>query len=170
MLARREPFDPQFPDNQHVRKLIGLCRAQGITLERSTVPEQWLYHPELRTLYVWEPDLALGSLSYLVVVLAHELGHARDFDRHPQHKALVRGLHWSDTPPAIEEAAFVEGFYILKELGIPVSLEQYLQMIESPMDRRVRRRLEETLCCLLSPPPLCVHAVCGAAGTGKVSA
>lgn len=123
----------------------------NIQLAESPVCEQWLYHPAGRTIYVWPPDLDEQSLSYLVVIMAHELGHAVDFDAHPVHVAIVRKRHWSQAPFFIEQAAFVNGFCILKELQIPCSLEQYAAMIEQPMAARVVADVENHhLCCLLS--------------------
>ena len=56
-------------------------------------------------------------------------------------------------PDEVEIAAFVQGFRILKELSIPVSLDHYEQMIEEPMAARLRKQIETRhLCCLLSLP------------------
>ena len=141
-----------FPANPFVQRLVARAEAMGITFAPSPVEEQWFYHPDDRTLYVWEPDLDDQSLSYLVVILAHELGHAADFDNNPLHLHLTRGLHWSEVPLEIEIAAFVQGFRILKELGIPISLDQYECMIAPAIAPIVRNRLESYhLCCLLSP-------------------
>jgi len=141
-----------FPDNPFIQRLIAKVESLGVTFESSPVENQWLYHPDQRVLYVWEPDLVNQSLSYLVVILAHELGHVIDFDKNPRHRRATRNLHWLDVPSEIELAAFVQGFRILKELAIPVSLDQYEQMIEEPMGALVRERIEARhLCCLLSP-------------------
>lgn len=141
----------RFPVNRYVRRLVAKAEAMGISFAPSPVAEQWLYHPEDRIIYVWEPDLERESLSYIVVVLAHELGHAVDFSTNPLHLRLVRDLHWSQVPVEIEVAAFVQGFRILKELSIPVSLDQYERMISPAIAATVRRRLETYhLCCLLS--------------------
>lgn len=141
----------RFPTNRHVRRLVAKAEAMDITFAASPVAQQWLYHPEHRVIYVWEPDLERESLSYIVVILAHELGHAVDFNTNPLHLQLIRDLHWSQVPVEIEVAAFVQGFRILKELSIPVSLDQYERMISPAIAATVRRRLETYhLCCLLS--------------------
>lgn len=141
----------QFPDNPFIHRLVVKAAALGIAFDRSPIENQWLYHHERRTLYVWEPDLAGESLTYLVVVLAHELGHAIDFDRHPHHRRAMRHLHYLEVPDEVEIAAFVQGFRILKELAVPISLDQYEQMIEPPIGKIVRERIESRhLCCLLS--------------------
>ncbi len=141
----------KFPRNTHIAALLQRCRAMRVALDVSPVPEQWLYHPAHRTIFVWEPDLHEQSLSYLVVILAHELGHAMDFDQHPAHVCLVRDMHWSDAPDYVERAAFVNGFRILKELSIPFSLQDYVLMIDQEMGRQVRLAVEKEMCCLLSP-------------------
>jgi hypothetical protein len=138
----------KFPDNLYIQRLLQRCHNMNITLAHSPEREQWLYHPGQRTIYVWAPDLAHQSLSYLVVILAHELGHAVDFDAHPAHAAMIKGRHWSQTPFFIEQAAFVNGFCILKELHIPCSLDQYAAMIDEPMAERVVREVgNKHLCC-----------------------
>lgn len=153
----------RFPANQHVQRLLGRCRSMGVHLATSPVHEQWLYHPAYRSIYVWEPDLDMQSLSYLVVIMAHELGHAVDFDANPEHVTLTHDLHWSQTPAFIERAAFVNGFCILKELDIPVSLEHYTAMIEEPMGQEVVAEIErDHLCCLLSPSRCPTAALAGA--------
>ncbi len=141
-----------FPDNIYVQRLVDRAETLGISFATSPVKEQWLYHPEHERIYVWEPDLALQSLSYLVVILAHELGHARDFEENPAHLRLTRNLLWSEVPHSVEIAAFVNGFAILKELWIPVSLDQYILMISPEIAVDVRRQIEGfRVCCLLSP-------------------
>ena len=140
-----------FPVNTYVQRLLARCQEMDIALAGSPVYEQWLYHPTRRTIYVWAPDLAGQSLSYLVVILAHELGHAVDFDTHPSHVALTRNLHWTETPFFIERAAFVNGFRILKELHVPISQQDYAAMIDDPMANEVVKEIEQRhLCCLLS--------------------
>lgn len=140
-----------FPPNQYIQRLLDCCRTMEVTLAHSPVPEQWLYHPAYRSIYVWEPDLSLQSLSFLTVILAHELGHAVDFDSHPGHVAITCNLHWSQTPAFIERAAFVNGFLILKDLCIPISIKQYAAMIDGPMAGEVIAEVErDHLCCLLS--------------------
>lgn len=149
--ATHQRLVARFPDNPYVRRLVSEAEALGVTLDTSPVENNWLYHPGQRRLYVWEPDLESQSLSYLVVILAHELGHVVDFDRNPDHRRALQNRHWLDVPDEVELAAFVEGFRILKELSIPVSLDHYEQMIEEPMATHVRRHIEtHLLCCLLS--------------------
>lgn len=109
----------EFPKNPYVQRLLARASAMGIRLRESDVHEQWLYHPGTRTIYVWQPDLASQSLSYLVVILAHEIGHAIDFDLHPQHRTITRHLHWSEAPDFIERNAFVYAYLLLQELNIP---------------------------------------------------
>lgn len=144
----------KFPNNIFLQRLIEKAEAMGVMLAPCPVEAQWLYQPDQRTIYVWEDDLKEQSLSYLVVILAHELGHAADFDQRPQHRKMIRGVHWSEVPIEVEIAAFVEGFRILKELWIPVSLDQYQQMIEPSISTEVRRQIEaDYLCCLMSTTP-----------------
>ncbi len=144
----------RFPRNEFVRRLLAKAASLGVRFAKSPVAEQWLYHPEHRTIYLWEPDLTEQPLSYLVVILAHELGHAVDFDHNPRHQRIASSLHWRQVPDEIEIAAFVEGFLILKELWIPVSLDQYVEMIQPPLGQRVRERIEsEHLCCIMSGAP-----------------
>ncbi|BAS29145.1 hypothetical protein [Limnochorda pilosa] len=127
----------RFPQNAHLQGLLqAACRLE-VNLEASDVAGQWLYRPDERTLYVWEPDLENESLSFLVVILAHELGHVLDFDEKPHYREVIRTLHWSQVPEEIERSAFIRGFRILEALGIPVSLEAYLQMIEEPVAAQV---------------------------------
>lgn len=141
----------RFPRNEFVQRLLAKAASLGVRFARSPVFEQWLYHPEHRTIYLWEPDLTGQPLSYLVVILAHELGHVTDFDSNPRHQRIASTLHWLQVPDEIEIAAFAEGFRILKELWIPVSLDQYVLMIEEPLGQRVRERIEtQHLCCLMS--------------------
>lgn len=135
----------QFPDNPFLARLIQRTEELGICFAPSPIPEQWLYHPEQRVIYVWEPDLSEQSLSYLVVILAHEIGHAVDFDLDPSRLEATRGLHWEDVPTEVEVAAFVEGFRILQELWIPINLDQYEQMIEPQIAHLVRKELEGDL-------------------------
>jgi hypothetical protein len=86
-----------------------------------------------------------------VTILAHELGHAMDFDDHPAHITLTSALHWTEVPTFIEQAAFVNGFRIMKELHIPVSLENYASMIDENLADDVVAQIEKDhLCCLLS--------------------
>ena len=122
-----------FPHNVYVQRLLQKAMALDVLFLDSQVEEQWLYHPDYRTLCVWLPDLAAGSLSYLVVMLAHELGHVLDFDAKPRYLDAIRGVPWFAVPYEIELSAFVSGFQIIQELDIPITLEQYCQMIEKPM-------------------------------------
>ena len=150
--TNHERLAARFPDNPYVQRLVAKAEALNVSFDSSPVENNWLYHPYQRRLYIWEPDLDSQSLSYLVVILAHELGHAVDFDDNPHHLRTLRNHHWLDVPDEVELAAFVQGFRILKELAIPVSLDHYEQMIEQPMAARVRRQIESNLCCLLSAP------------------
>ena len=158
----------QFPENPYVKRLVQHAEAMGITFGLSPVEEQWLYNPQHRTIYVWEPDLYSESLSYIVVILAHELGHAVDFEINPLHIHLTRDLFWHQVPDEIEIAAFVQGFRLLKQLWIPVSLAEYEMMIAPELASTVRERVERHhLCCLLSPEsvgaatvPCDAHAAC----------
>ncbi|HLT59488.1 MAG TPA: hypothetical protein VKZ69_12045 [Limnochordales bacterium] len=126
-----------FPANVYVQRLLDRLEALGVGLGISTEPGQWLYHPGYRTLWVWEPDLRTQPLSYLVVILAHELGHVLDFDENPHYRAITRDLHWTAVPDEIECSAFVRGFLLLRELAVPIHLGQYLAMIETPMAAQV---------------------------------
>ena len=144
-----------FPANVYVRRLVDYALARGIRFEASPLPEQWMYHPGRRAILLWPPDLRQQTLTYLVFILAHELGHAGDFDRRP---GLMERLEHSRDPRlhrAVERSAFVQGFLLLKRLHIPVSLEQYLAGILPPMDAEVRAALQARLCCLMEPtrPP-----------------
>lgn len=153
LIGASESIITRFPANTYVHRLISLACHLGIRFTASDVHEQWLYHPEYRTIYVWEPDLVDQSLSYLVVVLSHELGHALDFDASPELRRITRDLHWSDVPDSIERSAFVRGFLILQELGIPINLRAYTSMIQEPMATEVAREIEsDRLCCLVSGP------------------
>lgn len=148
-MAASEAIAARFPPNPFLDRLVHTAREWGIRFEASPVFEQWLYHPVRRAILVWLPDLEQQSLSYLVTIMAHELGHAADFDRRPD---LVRRLASGGDPRlqhALERAAFVNGFVLLKRLSIPVSLSQYVAMVEPPMDRHVERALRRRLCCLL---------------------
>lgn len=139
----------QFPPNPFLQRLVRAALAYSISFEQSPAPEQWMYHPGRRAILVWMPDLRSQSMSYLVTIMAHELGHALHFDRHPR---LARKLFSSaslELDWMVEREAFVEGFLLLKRLAIPVSLEQYLRMIEPPMASEVARSLNGCLCCLL---------------------
>lgn len=142
-----------FPPNPYVQRLVRYALARGIRFEVSPVPEQWMYHPGRRAILVWPADLHQQPLTYLVMVLAHELGHARDFDEHP---GLMERLERKGSPRlhrAVERSAFVRGFELLKQLRIPVSLGQYVQGILPPLDREVEQVLRRRLCCLLEGRP-----------------
>lgn len=143
------PYVDRFPANPFVRRLLDRAQALGVCFAPSPLEGEWLYHPGFRTIYLWEPDLTQASLSYLVTILAHELGHAIDFDRHPEHLALTNGRHWSETPVCIERAAFINGFILLQELQIPFELDAYLAMIAEPMASDVRRTLQRGYLCFL---------------------
>lgn len=111
---------------------------------------EWMYHPGRRAIVVWLPDLERQSLSYLVTIMAHELGHAMDFDAMPGLPGRLFGASRDAVQERrAEERAFVRGFLILQECGIPVSLRQYVAMIEEPMARRVERLLRRRVCSLL---------------------
>lgn len=126
-----------FPGNVYVQRLLGKAASLHVFFLDSQVEEQWLYHPDYRTLCVWLPDLEDSSLSYLVVMLAHELGHAVDFDTKPHYLAAIQNIPWFAVPVEIELSAFVTGFQIIRELDIPITLVQYCQMIEPPMGELV---------------------------------
>lgn len=126
-----------FPTNVFVQRLLTRLESLNVRLAISTEQEQWLYHPGYRTLWVWEPDIRTQPLSYIVVILAHETGHVLDFDEKPHYRAIIQNLHWSQVPDEIECSAFVRGFLLLQELAIPMTLPQYLQMIERPMADQV---------------------------------
>ncbi|HEY8417183.1 MAG TPA: hypothetical protein VIK93_03995 [Limnochordales bacterium] len=126
-----------FPGNIYVQRLLAKLEQLNVGLGISSEPGQWLYHPAYRTLWVWVPDLRTQPLSYLVVILAHELGHVLDFDEKPHYRAITRDLHWAQVPDEIECSAFVRGFLLLQELGVPISLGEYLAMIETPMAAQV---------------------------------
>lgn len=132
---------PLFPDNTYVTRLLDYLAALNVRLEISSEPEQWLYHPRYRTLSVWLPDLNTQPLSYIVVILAHEIGHVLDFDENPHYVTLIADLHWSEVPDHIELVAFTRGFVVLQQLHIPVTVQQYLALIEQPMSDAVAREL-----------------------------
>lgn len=136
-----------FPKNPFVDRLVKKAASLDVIFAPSTVEEQWLYHPDLRTIYVWLPDLGEASLSYIVMVLSHELGHVIDFDNNDEHYMMTRDLHWTEAPERVEEAAFVYGYIILQELSVPFTLDQYITMIEPPMAERVRQTLERDYLC-----------------------
>ncbi|WP_324668507.1 hypothetical protein [Geochorda subterranea] len=139
----------RFPPNPYVQRLVRAARAMGIAFEPSPLPEQWMYHPGRRAILIWGPDLSHQSLSYLVVIMAHELGHALDFERRRCAAAMLGHGQVSGHELEMEQAACVEGFLLLKRLAIPVSLRQYLMMLEPPLAGRVQADLEARLCCLL---------------------
>lgn len=126
-----------FPDNIYVQRLLGKAASLHVFFLDSQVKEQWLYHPDYRTLCVWLPDLEDSSLSYVVIMLAHELGHVVDFDIKPHYLAAIQNVPWFAVPIEIELSAFLTGFQIIRELDIPVTLAQYCQMIEPPMGKLV---------------------------------
>ena len=151
-----------FPGNLYVQRLLKKADALHVLFLGSQVSEQWLYHPDYRTLCVWLPDLEDTSLSYLVTMLAHELGHVVDFDAKPQYLEAIQGVPWFAVPLEIELSAFVSGFRLIQELGIPFTLAQYCQMIERPMSDLVARvvsgdqALNDAVCSLGQEP--LVHA------------
>lgn len=130
-----------FPEHPYVRSLLDCLRTLNVRLAISTEVEQWLYHPKYRTLWVWEPDLRTQPLAYIVVILAHEIGHVLDFDEKPHYVEITKNLHWSEVPDEIERSAFVRGFLLLQQLRIPMTLEQYLFMIEQPMAAEVEEEI-----------------------------
>ncbi|NMB26239.1 MAG: hypothetical protein GX986_11995 [Firmicutes bacterium] len=134
-----------FPRNLYVERLLEKAASLNVLFLNSQVEEQWLYHPEHRALCIWLPDLEAGSLSYLVVMLAHELGHVLDFDARPWYLDAIRDVPWFAAPLEIELSAFVSGFAVLQELDIPITLEQYCQMIEEPMAHLVDQVIRQEL-------------------------
>lgn len=152
-----------FPANVYVQRLLARLEELHVGLGISTEPGQWLYHPAYRTLWVWEPDLRTQPLTYLVVILAHELGHVLDFDEKPHYRAITRNLHWAQVPDEIECSAFVRGFWLLQELGVPISLGQYLATIDTPMALQVGWEL-------LTRRPFAPAAVAAAPWTATPSA
>ena len=153
-----------FPGNIYVQRLLAKLEELNVGLGVSSEPGQWLYHPAYRTLWVWVPDLRTQPLSYLVVILAHELGHVLDFDEKPHYRTITRDLHWTDVPDEIECSAFVRGFFLLQELGVPISLGEYLAMIETPMAAQVGWELLTTHRWILTAP------ACSPAATQSVAA
>lgn len=130
-----------FPENEYVQRLLDCLRKLNVRLGISNEREQWLYHPKYRTLWVWKPDLHTQPLSYIVVILAHEIGHVLDFDEKPHYREVTKNLHWSEVPHEIERSAFVRGFLLLQQLAIPITLPQYLYMIEPWMASTVEDEL-----------------------------
>ena len=128
-----------FPRNVYVQRLLKKAESLHVLFLDSQVEDQWLYHPNYRALCIWLPDLGASSLSYLVMMLAHELGHVLDFDAKPHYLRAIQGVPWFEVPWEIELSAFVSGFRIIQELQIPVTLSQYCQMIEPPMAKLVTR-------------------------------
>lgn len=132
----------RFPDNIYVQRLLDYLQRLNVRLDVSTEPEQWLYVPRERSLWVWMPDLHTQPLTYIVVILAHEIGHVLDFDANPHYKAIIEDLHWSEVPDHLERTAFVRGFHVLQQLHIPITLPQYVSLIEQPMADAVLRELQ----------------------------
>ena len=171
------PLAEAFPRNPYVRRLVDFALARGIRFEESPLPEQWMYHPGRRAILLWPPDLSQQTLSYLVLILAHELGHACDFDRHPRLMEHLQRTGDLRLHRAVERSAFVRGFILLKRLQIPVSLSQYVAGILPPMDEEVRRALGRRLCCLMDarasqasrPPSGMVQPPPGPAGLPPVA-
>lgn len=122
--------EARFPADVNVDKLLGYAEKLGVHFLPSEVREQWLYHPAERIITVWLPDLAAGNVDFVIVMLAHELGHAVDFDLHPEYLDFIRDRHWSEVPPDIERSAFITGFRILYGLGIPADPRVYAAYIE----------------------------------------
>lgn len=143
---------PFFPPNRYITSLLRRALGMGIYFARSRVPEQWLYVPDCRTIFVWMPDLTQQPLSFITVILAHELGHAVDFDSNPALVDTIRTVHWSQIPAEMELSAFVEGFHILTELEIPIDLLQYAQMIEEPMGSRFLVAIKQERLARSTPP------------------
>lgn len=133
----------RFPRNPYIHRLVQQAEQLNVTFAPSPIKEQWLYEPQRRVIYLWEPDLANESLSFLVVILAHELGHVVDFDLNPSHVELMKEKHWFEAPVEIEIAAFVQGYRIIQDLSIPVNLDQYIQMIDPAIASDVRVMIEK---------------------------
>lgn len=141
------PGSLRFPENLHLAKLVRKAHELGLRFAPSDVHELWFYQPADRTIYVWEPDLVNEPLPYLVVILAHELGHVIDFAQHPSHREITRYLHWSQVPAEIEFSAFVTGYCLLQELEIPLSVEDYTFFIDPQIAARVRAALTTREAC-----------------------
>lgn len=135
--------EARFPGDQNVDKLLGFARKLGVNFLPSEVHEQWLYHPAERIMTVWLPDLSAGNTDFVIVMLAHELGHVVDFDRHPEYLQHLRGLHWSEVPRQIESSAFVTGFKILLTLGIPADPRVYAAYVDGLPTEDLLRSLEK---------------------------
>ncbi|MGE5508095.1 MAG: hypothetical protein ACM3RP_06410 [Chitinophagales bacterium] len=129
------------PPNEYLDRLVAKARELNVKMEKSEIYELWFYYPPERAIAVWEPDLAQMPLSFVLTLFAHELGHVMDFDAHPALAAQTRHLHYSEVPLEIEVTGFVNGYRILQELAIPLSLDEYLWYIEQPLAAEVRRRL-----------------------------
>ncbi|MCL4516763.1 MAG: hypothetical protein M1379_14435 [Firmicutes bacterium] len=137
----------RFPENSHLAKLARKTHELGIRFAPSDVHELWFYQPADRTIYVWEPDLRNEPIAYLVVILAHELGHVIDFAQHPSHREMTRHLHWSQVPAEVEFSAFITGYCLLQELEIPLSVEDYTFFIDPRMAGQVRAALAAREAC-----------------------
>ncbi|MBO8126330.1 MAG: hypothetical protein H0Z38_03735 [Firmicutes bacterium] len=130
--------DPlEWPQNQYFQLLMDKAWQLNVELRSSKIHELWYYRPESRTIFVWEPDLTNEPLTYLVTIFAHELGHVKDFDRNPEFITRTRDLHYSDVPWDIEFSAFLTGYQIIQEAGIPLKPEAYAFFISPPMQQQV---------------------------------
>lgn len=132
-----------FPPHPYIQALLEELARLQVVLAPSAVPEQWLYHPRDRVLTVWLPDLQQPNLSFLLVMLTHELGHILDFDRHPERLGIIQARHWSQVPLQLEEEAFVQGFRRLQQLHVFLDPEAYAAFIQPPLAQRVLLRLQQ---------------------------
>jgi hypothetical protein len=125
----------------YLDRLADKASELGVALQKSEIDQLWFYYPPERAIAVWEPDLTEQPLGFVLTVFAHELGHVVDFDANPQLAAATRHLHFSQVPSEIEVSGFVNGYRILQEAGIPLTIADYTFFIEEPLACRVRALL-----------------------------
>ena len=132
------------PENPYLGLLVDKAAKLGVCLDKSPVTDLWLYHPRYRTISIWEPDLYQQPLGFICTVFAHELGHVVDFDANPAYQELTKAMHWLEVPLDIEFSAFMTGYQILVDLGIPMTTDDYAFFIEEPMRAMVLTALNKS--------------------------
>lgn len=131
------------PSHVYLDRLVAKAQALGVDLQKSEIDGLWFYYPPERAIAIWEPDLYQQPLDFLLMLLAHEIGHVIDFDANPALVEVTRNLHFSQVPMQIEVSGFVTGYRVLQEAAIPLSIADYTFYIEEPLAGRVRAVLTD---------------------------